>query len=256
MSKDYLNPTDSDGYIVGQETMAVVVDINDPEERGRIRVRKIGLQDKDRVPDDQLPWIQSSYNNQPSLRGIGFGPPNYMVGSKVFVKTMGNQGHYISGSVPNTETEKQKADLPEDAKSSTPRDFTRGVNENYEKMHSIVEGMGTDFAYKLMNGEYATKWDETTSEKYHSGRIEKAQTPDHYKNRKQSRSVDKLTVGVEQFAGEIKNAQKFIEGKIGEAGSLIPKALEMIDNLYKVTNSLSVPLPTQVLNQQNILQAL
>lgn len=257
MSKDYLNPNDADGHLTGQEAFGVVVDVNDPEELGRIKVRLIGLQDKDRVPDDKLPWVQCMYNNEPSSRGTGYGPPNYAVGSKVFLKSLGNQGHLVSGSVPNTEESKEKADLPEDAKSNTPRiPFIREVGENYNKLQELLEMTGTKAAYDLINGKFQTKWEETDDENYHAPRIDQAQTPDHYLNRKISRAVDKLSIGVEQFAGEIKNAQTFIKDKIGEAGSLIPGSLDMINNLYKVTDPRSVPLPTNVIGQDNILKAL
>lgn len=253
---DYINQTDTGGLFQGQQGMAVVVDVNDPDELGRVRCRIIGLQDEGRVPDDKLPWIHCSYNNEPSNRGVGHQPPNYAVGSKVMLTSMGQQGYVVSASMPNVDPNIEKADIAEDVKKNTPREFFLRNKNNKKILEQVLEKTGTKDAYALMNGEFSTNWTKTSDDAYYTPPIQEGQIPDHYKKRKKSRSQDKLSIGVEQFAGEIQNAQKFILGKIGEQGSLIPKALQMIDNLYKIKDPLSTPRPTDILPGNNLLSAL
>lgn len=257
MSRDFQNPNDSSGHLSGQEAIAIVVSNKDPDELGRVKIRIIGLQDQSTVPDEDLPWTTCSYNNEPSMRGMGASSPNYAVGSRVMAKSIGNQGHVVMGSMPNADPDIAKSDVPEDIKSSTPRKIFIRDTKNKTMLEEMLAGEGTEWALEQIAGQkFSSAWEKTSDGEYYKPSITEAKVPDHYKKRKASRSQDKLSVGVEQFAGEIRNAQNFIKEKVGEAGSLIPGALDMINNLYKVTNPRSVPRPTDVLPGSNLLAAL
>lgn len=257
MSRDTQNPNDSSGHLSGQEAIAVVVSTKDPDELGRVKIRIIGLQDESTVPDSDLPWTSCSYNNEPSVRGIGASSPNYSVGSRVMVKSLGSQGHVVTGSMPNADPDIAKSDVPEDIKSSTPRKLFIRDSANKTMLEEMLAGEGTEWALKQIAGQkFSSAWEKTSDGEYYKPSINEAKIPDHYKKRKASRSQDKESIGVEQFAGQIKNAQEFIKGAVGERGSLIPGALDMINNLYKVTNPRSVPRPTDVLPGSNLLKGL
>lgn len=255
-NKDFTNPLDSTGNLTGQGAMGIVVDVKDPKELGRVKIRMIGLQSEDRVPDKDLPWIHCSMNNEPSSRGIGSGPPNYSVGSKVLMASMGQQGYVVTASLGNVDPDLAKSDVPEDIKSNTPREIFTRDGKNYPILTDLIKQTGTKAALDIINGIYQTKWNKTSDANYYKPAIDESKTPNHYKNRAKSRSKNKDSIGVEQFAGEIQNAQKYIMDKIGEKGSLMAGALSMIDNLYKVKNPLTTPHPVPTIGATNILNAL
>lgn len=260
MSIDHFNQSDSGHAFQGQRVKAIVVDVNDPEELGRIKCRIIGLQDKDSVPDSDLPWIHCGYNNQASNKGVGSSPSNYMPGSSVMLDSIGQQDYVVSYSIPNADTDKTKQDTNEETQSATPLELAlrgpKSDNKNYKLHQKLLSITGTEEVFKLKNGETVIDWVKSESSKYYTPAIKEAETPSHYNNRKTDRSQTKDTIGVEQFKSQYTNAQKFIKGTIGEKGSLLKGALDMIDNLYNVKNPLSTPLPTTQIGATNITSAL
>lgn len=64
-----------------------VVDLDDPEKLGRVRVRMIGLhvEDETLIPTDTLPWaIVSSPGQSASINGVGSSPTGIDIGSSAW----------------------------------------------------------------------------------------------------------------------------------------------------------------------------
>ena len=260
MADDILNPTDTGHINQGNQVKAIVVDVNDPDKCGRVRCMIVGLQEN--VPKEMLPWIHVQQVNQPSIKGVGFSPHNYYPGATVNLQAVGQQGWEIASSVMNAQTDITTQDVSETIKGNDnpTKPVVRG-EQNYEQHNRLREfaesaATITGIVNDLKNSNNAVNWETTPKENAYKGPIDNAETPTHYNRRKVSRSKDKKTIGVEQFKGEYKNAQKFILGKIGETGSLLNGALSMIDNLYNVKNPLSTPLPTTQIGLSNLLSAL
>lgn len=252
------NPSDQGGTLGhGQTTIGFVVDVDDPKELGRVRVRIPGLQDQSRVPDDQLPWISCAFNNQPSNKGVGFGPANYMVGSTVVCQYLGQQGYLVMASVPNVDEQENRTDVNEETKSNTPLipALNNPKNQNKNRHETLQTSRGTSYVLQIKNTG-STSWAKTDSQQYYKPAHMEAKVPMHHLGRAAARNIDKLSIGVEPFIGQFKNPQQFIQSKIGDAGSVIPGALSMLENLKKVTNPLQVPLPTTQIGAGNLLQAI
>ncbi len=243
---DIINPTDNNA--LGKTFEALIVDVNDPKEDGRVKIRVLGYHQEDRVPDENLPWVHCSSPNQPSLRGIGFFPPNYLPGSVVLCVSRGSQDFTILGSISNAAKEQDKKDINREARSSTPLSILKNKNI-HEKLLNIK---GTKQALNLRNFDN-TIWQITDG--IHKEIINEAKVPIEYGLRTAAKAFDIPSIGFDKFSGDMKSAQNFIKGKIGDAGSVIPGALDMIKNLHSIKNTLGVPDPLSIIGQQNLLKA-
>jgi hypothetical protein len=246
---DDKNPSDFSGTMAtGQLIPAIVVDMKDPQKRGRMKIRLM-TQDVNHVPDDKLPWVQGINNNQPSNKGQGFFPPNYQNGSKIYVMSQGQQGYIVMGSVPNSETDPATADTHEDTRDTE----HRGVYTNEQEFDRYCTANTSQLALISLNQGDA-KWQK--DQKDHNENINQAPTTDKYGKRSAVKDPKGSfpTIGIEKFAN-FRNPQAFIKGIIGNRGSVMPQALDMLENLKKV-NPLGTPMPTPSIGMQNILQAL
>lgn len=88
---------------------AKIVDINDPEKRGRIKVRLFD-QDERFFPDEKLPWAFVQEKGQAQTGGVGqFSTANYVVGGWISAKTdpVDGQTLYVEGSISSPGEKKQ-----------------------------------------------------------------------------------------------------------------------------------------------------
>lgn len=250
--QDLQNPSDISGLMgSGALTYGIVVDINDPQKLGRVRVRRMD-QDKSRVPDDKLPWIHCGYNNQPSLFGMGSSPPNYQCGSKVLMLSEGMQGYTVLMSVPNAEKTDQRQDIHEDAKQEP----HRAVFQNSEKFKKYTQDhKTTDDALRILNTELE-EWKKNLKE--HKENIDEAPTPPHYNKRPAAKDKEGEFPTVATSLFQIpRNPQKFIKGIVGDQSSVVKTSLDMLENLKEAAmKPLQAPMPTPAVGAENIMNAL
>lgn len=248
---DSQNPSDSFGIKAsGQIVEALVIDVKDPKKEGRVKVRILGMgQEQRAVPDQNLAWVSAIQNNQPSVRGMGFFPPNYENGSKVYLLSTGDQGWMIMGSVPNSQSDRTKSDIHEDARDPE----HRSVYRNEEEFKRYAQANTTNQANTTVN-DGTSNWQRDAKD--HKENITEAPTTDKYGYRQSVKDPKGSfpTIGIDKFAN-FRNPQAFIKNLIGDKGSVIPNALDMLENLKKA-DPLSAPLPTNVMGISNLQGAI
>lgn len=231
------NPSDKNGPVQSQSVVtAVVVDINDPDQSGRYKVRILGEQDDQaKIPDDQLQWINPMTNGEAQTRTHGkFPPANYKVGSKVVLNNVGGQGYVISGAMTNNEQDDQKRDSHPNSTSNSPMPWADELSPDNHPYSRIVEGKfldeimpGTLSGLNIMNGitpttfEKADPVDKVVNKvptKRYGGR------PNSKKNKWDNR------VGKGIYKGN-PNATEYLT-EVG-AKELVPNAISMIEQLKK-----------------------
>lgn len=110
--------------------IGVVVDVNDPEQAGRLKIRIYGMHDDEmNVPDDMLPWARCIYPvTNPISKGVSGPTTGVVVGTVVI-------GHFADGNskqIPIIEgTLGRNSDNARDfPKASTGEDFNEVLEDN------------------------------------------------------------------------------------------------------------------------------
>lgn len=262
---DQSNPSEKYGTLASQHVVtAVVVDIKDPNETGRIKCRILGEQDDQaKIPDDKLPWYQCITSNSPQVGGVGQWPNgNYAVGSKVMLMNMGQQGFFIMGSMPNNETEKGKQDRDMESTSKTKR---QKIEAGKPKMPVSFKGgflgdlNGSMTAMQMLNNRlpYGHSPDANPKMNIHM----QSGIPSYLGSRMGLKvPFGKPPFSIGSFAhnmGDVTNPQSYIQGKLGSMGEMIPGALSIVDNLKKTAaQGLQIPAITSIGGMGNFTGAI
>lgn len=228
---------------------AIVVDVNDPEKQGRIKLRFHYQQDEAKVPDSKLGWYNVVVNNQPQVRGIGLFPSLYIAGSSLAIEQLDNQNVLVKGALQNNHKDETTQDIVPDAQGK--QTSILDEKEIREKLNNVKT---TADALKLMNNKTKTqRKEEDNVQEFHN----KAPRPAHYGPGKTSLLNNLQTVGSLPFTGNRTTAAKFVLDTIGEGSTAIPGALAMLNNLKTITNPISggIPLPTGVAGLTNLASA-
>lgn len=105
--------TESSDYIVGK-----IVDTNDPEKRGRVKIRRLD-QDEGNISDEQLPWSYVQNQGYSQHGGVGRMTHQYVQGQWVSVRssTADGQTQMVVGPInSDRENEEEKHFVPPHAK--------------------------------------------------------------------------------------------------------------------------------------------
>lgn len=257
------NPSDIDGIIASQGTvMGVVVDVNDPTQSGRVRIRMLGEQPEGTIPDDELPWYPVMTNNMAQSRGVGMFPAggNYLPGSRVMMRNMGQQGFILEGSVPNSKEDDGTMDRSTESKPGTyhlPGGRQR-VKEYDGEPHSkrYEQGNNTTDAISIHDGTKPTPQEKSNDRQQRINN--EYQTPQRFQTRPQNReeSVGKpKSLGSHSpYSGDT-NAQNAV--KSVPRGEFVDNAINMMESLKKTAQNGSNPdMPDSVGGMGNIMGAL
>ncbi len=263
MSYDDKNPSDRGGVTRSQGTvMGVVVDVNDPTQTGRVKVRIVGEQDDMNVSDDDLPWYPVMSQHAQS-RGVGMFPAggNYLPGSRIVMRNIGQQGFVIEGAIPNSQEEQGTMDRSVESKQGTyhkrhgrqrSKEYRGNPQSNrYETANNTMSAMA------LLNNEEQTNQEENQDR---VGEVNKEnQTPKRFEERASNRwfSTGMKPESAGSFGpwpGDL-NSQPFIKSM--PKGELIQNAVAMMEQLKKTAESGKNPLqPNSVGGMGNIIGAL
>lgn len=252
------NPSNINGIVQsGQEVYGVIVDRNDPDKRGRFKVRIMGDQDDmGAQPDDQLQWIQCMSGGQPQLRGNGLFPASYMVGSKVLLRNYGQQGYVISGAVPNND---QNSELQDHHVSATPTSHHMVANFDgiWPTQKDFLtwgnpDAAGTLIARMYQNGEVQTPTSAFKKDPK-DGIIN--QKPNAFGDPK-SKHPTRKPIGNDKYPfASVDKVDKEMQALASP--ELVKNALSMVQNLRgTIDGGLNIPMVDSVGGIQNILGAL
>ena len=260
-----VNPSDVDGVSRSQSTVfAVVVDDNDPEQTGRLKVRIVGEQDDMTVSDDQLPWVPVLTSGQAQMGGVGTSPAStgYLKGSRVTMRNLGQQGFLVEGSVQNSEKTPGKEGRNAESTSTS----IRSVRSSRGKAHQLIlDGRKqmneceptTEAVMRIYNGlanvdQCRVKEGEKIREV-----VEEAKTP-KYLGERGNTTIGK---GKKPMPFSVMpsdkglNAQKQV--KATPKSELIDKAVSMMENLKATAkNKLNPKQPDSVGGMKNISSAM
>jgi hypothetical protein len=139
------NPQSSNrAYSYGNDTKTgMIINTRDPENRGRVQVRRMGYDDATGVPKEQLEWMH--VNQSDSQIAGACATHNYYAGATVNLGEHGGQS-FVSGGKPGFDSEKrlqegnndgyQQADASGNEKPDQPN-IVRG------QMQTSVRGQGS-----------------------------------------------------------------------------------------------------------------
>lgn len=255
------NPSDKDGPVQSQSfVQATIVDINDPLQQGRVKVRILGEQDDEsKIPDDQLQWVNCMVNGESQNRTVGTFPPHqYTVGSKIGMQNMGSQQYIVMGAMTNNEQDDGKRDSHPNATSTSPtivagpmapdsHAYSRHINGKF--IHEL-EGF-TQVAYSVMRGLTPSNIEKGDAVE---DAVNKAPTKPYGGRRKAKKGEWDNNVGKGIFPGS-PNATKYLQ-EVG-AKELVPNAISMIETLKETAKSAGNPkMPDSIGGMGNILGAL
>lgn len=255
------NPSDTDGVVQRQQTvMAVVVDINDPMQSGRVKVRILGEQDDQaKIPDESLQWTQVSAAGTAQLRTVGSSPPHqYRVGSTVMMNNVGQQGYVVTGAMTNNEQSDGTKDMHPNATTTSPTPWSSPMgakNHPYSKwirgkfLHEVENQ--TPIAYGFLSNQ-----ENAAVEKRDGVETAVEKTPvEKYGQRPNSRKGKEPNKFGEDMFDFQKNATEFMK-KTGDP-EVIPNAINMIEQLKKTAEQGGNPKqPDSLGGLGNILGAL
>ena len=100
MSNGFQSPTHSYGPSSGRYLLAEVVNVNDPEQSGRVQIRVIGYQEG--IQESDLRWARIKHSpTNPMNNGVGGPGVGLMVGSHVFAQFLDAEGQQciIDGTI-------------------------------------------------------------------------------------------------------------------------------------------------------------
>lgn len=233
-----MNPTD---LLQGMQNsfVAVVVDDKDKDKCGRFLCRIIGPQDdKGKVPDKKLAWVQAVTNGQPQSRTVGMFPPLYRVGSQVLLQATGQQQYQIVGSYTNNETADGKRDMHPGVVGEEMKVNIPGLFHTYR---TLLQGKpfadfptDTESALNIMNQKVqSTLLKGSPLESI----ADFAKIPDVFGGRIASKvkAGEFLSAGSLKFLGEVKDIQKFMKGN--GLQEMVPNALGMLGDLKKTAQA-------------------
>ena len=233
---DNHNPSDLQRQQTG--ITAVVVDVRDPQERGRIKCRILGEQDS--IRDEDLPWYHCKTASA-QLGGVGIWPnPGYLPGSSVVLTNVGQQGFVVDGAIPNAHKDTNKADSHPASTSTSETQIRKGKGPT--NRFPLVNGepwdtakhVGTKFAKQLLTKEVNNVFErgnplETI--------LRKAPTLPIYGNRNAIKLPveNPLAKTIGTFKAEGLNAQQFMKSKnvIGP----IKEAVDKLESLKKINGA-------------------
>lgn len=232
---------------VGQQgsplTRALVVNVQDPEQTGRVQIRIVGHHDDEQqIPDNKLPWVRvMNGTTTPSLQGSSTSH-GLMPGAMVAVQAYGEQDWMITGSLPNDRRDSEQAVHPAvHGKGNTDSIWGASKNSKIQKgdgtfgwpkpLEEIFNNKTTAGA-KALREQAGRKGNRTKSDP-----IEEAQkhspTPSHYGFRAMGKDLQGGSIASTMFPGA-QNAQKFIQQTIQNKSAVIPSALAALETLKKV----------------------
>ena len=261
------NPSDVDGVSRSQSTVfAVVVDDNDPEQTGRLKVRIVGEQDDMQVSDDQLPWVPMLTSGQSQMGGVGRFPASggYHKGSRVTMRNLGQQGFMVEGGVQNSEKSPGKEGRNAESTSTSITEVNDGGEKDGrvhrrkldDKQVNDAEPT-TESVMKIFNGETQIKQFRAKEGEKIEGIVNKAPTSQQYKKRKKAtigKGKKPMPFSVKAYDKGL-DAQKQVKGTPNS--ELIDKAVSMMQNLKATAkNKLNPKQPDSVGGMKNISAAM
>jgi hypothetical protein len=241
-NNDRNNPSDASGNFQSQSNLiGTVVDIKDPEKRGRVRVRT-AEDDQQKIPDDKLPWRQC-LSQSAQLRGIGkFPHHNYLCGTKVMLTSLGGQGFIVTGSVGNNEKDKRNQDsTSETDNAGTP--FKRFPIPKTPWVEKLIDGKwigelkGTKDAYGLLNFLAGANYQPDQSIRKTVQDL--SGIPNYLGQRLGNKPNDLNVPSFGSFPinlGNVANPQQYINQILG-GKTLIPNATNILESLKKAAES-------------------
>lgn len=237
----------------GKEIYGVVVDIDDPEKRGRVKClcfEQHGQNGQTAVKDDDLPWLKvvgSPYGGAQN-RGVGVFPHMLQCGSKVTLRFDGQQNLVVVGVHQNDSTDETVQDQP---KTTTPTlmQVVNALTQPGSKNPVLKQMFGGKMPYEFkgiqqalafLNGTY-----KTPQSPYEGDPLEAilkfAPKPSPLTGRGSDSYWDRdgrtpFTLG--PYKPEIdKKIIKKIQDDLGTKGELIPGALAMAEKLVTTAKS-------------------
>ena len=256
------NPSDLGGETISQGTVyAVVVDRNDPTKTGRIKCRILGSQDEGTISDDQLSWypVQSQ---SPQMAGTGMFPASagYLVGGRVVLNSVGQQGFIACGSVGNNEEQDQKADTHPEVKGDRP-----SVNNGEPQHEKVIDGNlqtnevpsnTLDAMKRISNAGSTVNYTSTQGTIRIDENNNQAKNPKKYggKPNKIKENEKPMPFSAGKYDNGL-NAQKQVQNT--PKSELIDKAVSIMENLKATAkNSLNPKMPDSVGGMGNIMSAM
>jgi hypothetical protein len=246
MAQDkFPNPYSQSG-VVGQEGTptgrALVVNVMDPLKAGRVQIRVHGHhEDMMAFPDERLPWVKiGGSTGLPSMQGSG-GSHGLMPGSEVHVQINGKaeQDYLVIASIPNDKKDDNQA-IPPQTQGKGDTDRSHSAQHWKDKtfawkdpLQQVVESTTTQQA--IFNRDKRGRKAQKTAEPIGEAR-DKASVPDHYGKRTSSKDPKGGSIGTFKFPGE-QDVQKFIQDTVQNKSSMVPSALEALQNLKKVAGN-------------------
>ena len=238
------NPSDISGTLQhGLFEIGVVTDINDPDKVGRVKVLKLGHQDRKNITDDKQSWIEVLSPNNTQHRGVGVFPPHqFVVGSRVMIASLG-QNDMIIGSAQNYEDKQKEHQDTNRATQGAGRSpllllLAGGLNQIFQAFKSKYPYQYNKTRDALSFLEHKTGINWQTGDPNESS-LKNSKNPNYLGNGIGSKIFKKgggpFGIGSFPFnAGDMTDPVKFVQSKIGTKGEIIPNAIQMTQTLKQI----------------------
>lgn len=241
----------------------VVVDINDPLKRGRVKIR---TSQQHSVPVDKLPWVSvTGGTDNPMFRGIGK-MHRLLAGSKVVMNWVGEQGMMVVGSFGNSrDVQEAFADLDKNIVTKTRQLAVRNwYEQEFGELDQHPKGVKPNDARQVNN-------DQRQTSKQDGDPVQEAGSPigareprrmagggDGFKGFGVGRNAHtpKTISSLSKTAGDMLQVHKYIESTVGKKGTIIPKSLEMAESLLQKAKTGAISSSTDLVGgASNLAQA-
>lgn len=265
MTKRYghLDPSDENAGTPSGTTIFEVVDINDPDKSGRVKVRPVGSMEQYQDPN-QMQWIPVSTSFFPQLKGFGISPPhNFEVGTKVIATNNGQQGWIVTNSVGNTLND-NKADTHPETRDKSPyahnrtpggKDKDAGDPSNGSQIASGIR-MWTNMAKNVLPviREVYNKAVQHSKESPKERAKNKSPVPERFLQRAASRNAGVKQIGNALFG---KGDTKVLENYMRQMNVPfeVPQTAQMLDSLRATAQSGSLNFPNMSLGGNAVIAA-
>lgn len=207
--------------------VAQVVDINDPDQNGRAKIRVKGLHDdKTNIPDSDLPWgVPILASDNPAVNKIGTSGNGLLVNSHVLIAYWdagnGQQMPFIVGSigssgVPTSNSTTNSSTTIDKTKGDSPAP-SRGTDTNAVQPNPIKNANTTPGSQKDSDGVNV-----------------------HDKVRGQAKHAAEPTIATQQALGALGNVLQLIKQvDPGNKGGSIPSAVSSMSTVQSINSTIS-----------------